>query len=400
MATLKAAPLRPLAGLEVSTVLASIVATYGGAMYAVHRVATDGRGDMQSRSNYWGTLPSAWDHPEPNYVVSEGIGEFWSVLTTMPVAGVMLMYQGLRYKYSGQVLAIYGVTCAMYTLAFTAHMTLQKVTFASTVISVMSNALLTFAEFSWVAHRLLHSKLLRALIVGSAEVVLVGTVVTLPYAIENGGVWTLFIVQSPGVFLATAIGFALFSTARTEEERQTFRLVTISGSLLSTAMVCSFVECNIGFQYGFLSNFWGFPWLHIVIHVLEQVGIYLFGVGVASLDALLLPPFRPEAEVRSVGGWPYLYCPCEASQSFCSKCGGVVESGFNFCAWCGNTRQPQDSESEVSTTADSDIFMDKGSLGTRGRSAAKTFPVLRKRNDSPAPAPGSPTSATSSQSRH
>ncbi|CAK0822805.1 unnamed protein product, partial [Prorocentrum cordatum] len=166
--------------------------------------------------------------------------------------------------------------------------------FSTTVVSVMSNALLTFAEFSCVVHRLLRSVFVRGAIVVAAEAALVAVVATLPYALEaNGGVWTLFVVQSPGVFLATALATILARRAALADNpalRDAVRLASTAGALLSTAMVLSFVECSIGFEHGFFPGWWGFPWLHICIHLLEQVGIYIFGVGIAALDAALADP--------------------------------------------------------------------------------------------------------------
>ena len=49
--------------------------------------------------------------------------------------------------------------------------------------------------------------------------------------------WTLFIVQAPGVFLATALAFVMASRAKRKEEKTTYQLVSLSGSLLSSAMV-------------------------------------------------------------------------------------------------------------------------------------------------------------------
>lgn len=286
-------------------------------MCIVHKLASV-EGRRAEQPGYWGTLPSAWDHPEPNYVVSDGIGEFWSVLTTIPIAGTLLLYQGIKYGYGAKVLCIYCLACTMYTLAFAAHLTLQKLIFSTTVVSVMSNALLTFAEFSYVVHRWLESKALRTFVVLAAEVILIGTVATLPYAVNNGGVWTLFTVQSPGVFLATALGFGMASIARTEKERATYRIVCAAGCLLSSAMVLSLIECLVGFEHGFLHSLAGFPWIHVAIHIFEQVGIYLFGVGVAALHTLLLyPSLRPGAELRNVGWLVYLYCP--------SALGGAAE---------------------------------------------------------------------------
>jgi len=308
---------KSLRGAEIVGVVGAVIALYCTPLYVMHLRASVPSSESVEHTGFWGTLPSAWDHPEPNYVVSTVIGEFWSVMTTIPVAGALLLYEGLKYRYHGKVVGIYVLTCAMYTLAFTAHLTLHKMVFSTTVISVMSNALLAFAQFSYVVHRLLESRALRGSIVLVAEAALVSVVATLPYALEaHGGVWTLFTVQSPGVFLATGLAAGLWRKAKIPEEQTTFRLVSISGTLLSTAMALSLVECLVGFSHGFLSTWWGFPWLHIAIHISEQVGIYIYGVGVAALQEMLLPPGRPGAEVRCLGGvFVYLYCPQPASSS-------------------------------------------------------------------------------------
>mmetsp|Transcript_47339 Transcript_47339/g.135748 ORF Transcript_47339/g.135748 Transcript_47339/m.135748 type:complete len:412 (-) Transcript_47339:254-1489(-) len=306
--------LKPLQARELVLAASAVTAVFGAALLGLHHWA-ESSGVKEAVSDtvpgFWGTLPSAWDHPEPNYLVSNGIGEFWSVLTTVPIAGTLLTYQGFKYQYSAKILRIYLLTCGMYSLAFTAHLTLQKVVFSTTVTAVMTNALLTFAEFSPVVHRLLESVALRGSIVFAAEALLIFTVATLPYALPaNGGVWTLFIVQAPGVFLATAFAAVLTWTAKRRQEKDTYSLVMLAGSLLSSAMVLSYIECNIGFEIA-SSDFWGFPWIHIAIHVLEQMGIYIFGVGVAALhEMLLMKPPREGAEVRWIGYCvPFLHCP-------------------------------------------------------------------------------------------
>jgi len=311
----EAAP--PLTLCELAVPVFAVITTYCSLLVGLHlrqtwaaRAAAEGVNDTDM-GNYWGTLPSAWDHPEPNYLVSEAIGEFWSVLTTIPVAGTMLLYEGLKYKYGKKVLGIYGWTCLMYSLAFSAHLTLQKLVFSTTVTSVMSNALLTFAMFSSIVHRWLKSRALRGMFVLGAEAAIIFTVAWLPYSIKNGGVWTLFYVQSPGVFLATGIAALMLWTSKRREETMTYRTVFGSGILLSSAMILSYFECTYGFEHGILTNWWGFPWLHIAIHVFEQIGIYLYGVGTASLQELLFEEqVREGAEIRHVGfGLPYLYCP-------------------------------------------------------------------------------------------
>ncbi|CAL1127605.1 unnamed protein product [Cladocopium goreaui] len=294
----------PLQGREVLLVVLTVVTLWCSALLYLHVNVAD-----KTLNGFWGTLPSAWDHPEPNYLVSHGIGEFWSVLTTIPVAGALLFYQGRRFAYGPKVMLIYGLTCCMYTLACFAHLTLQRHVFSTTVTAVMSNALLTFVMFSHVVHRALQSVLLRLLIVAVSEVLLIGTVAQLPYAINHGGVWTLFIVQAPGVFLATGLALMMARLSTRKEEKTTYDLVFTSGCLLSSAMVLSLVECLIGFEWGYLQNFWGFPYLHVAIHLLEQLGIYIFGVGVAALEVLLLRPkdFQ-NAKVSQLRWLIYFYC--------------------------------------------------------------------------------------------
>lgn len=206
-----------------------------------------------------------------------------------------------------QVLAVHALTCVMYTLAFVSHMTLQWMLFSVTVTSVMGNALLTFAQFSIVVHHILERWEVREFVVVAGLSILIPTVAQLPYVLKaNGGVWTLLIVQSPGVFLAAGFAAFMYCRGRTRQERSTYGLVCTAGVLLSSAMVFSLLENLIGFEWGFL-DWWGFPWIHILIHVLEQVGIYIFGVGVAALSSLLVEK-REDAEVRFLGGWlPYLH---------------------------------------------------------------------------------------------
>ena len=61
----------------------------------------------------------------------------------------------------------------------------------------------------------------------------------LPYRLQHGGVWTLFIVQAPGVFLATLLAFLMASRAKRKQEKTCYQLVSLSGSLLSSAMVAA-----------------------------------------------------------------------------------------------------------------------------------------------------------------
>ena len=58
-------------------------------------------------------------------------------------------------------------------------------------------------------------------------------------------------------------------------------VLCLAGFLLTMAMALSLVEVYYGASHGVLRSAAGFPWMHIVIHMLEQVGIYLSGFGSA-----------------------------------------------------------------------------------------------------------------------
>lgn len=47
-----------------------------------------------------------WDHPEPNFVWSSAVGEFWSALSAIPVAPSLLVYMAFRLGYDKRVFRI------------------------------------------------------------------------------------------------------------------------------------------------------------------------------------------------------------------------------------------------------------------------------------------------------
>ena len=75
------------------------------------------------------TSGMVWDHPEPNFTVSPAITEFWSVLTTIPLAGGLLCMIGFRCRVDFPVMAVFVGTFLMYNFAFVSHMTLWKPAF-------------------------------------------------------------------------------------------------------------------------------------------------------------------------------------------------------------------------------------------------------------------------------
>jgi hypothetical protein len=290
-------------------VAAFVVALFGGTLVAASH---------SSKAWPWPVLPpdpvplvSVWDHPEPNFAVSHAVAEFWSVLTTFPVVGALLVYQAWRFSYGMDVLVVGLITCLMYTNACVAHCTLNTTLFPTTVLGVCNNALYSFGKFGHVVGGWMECVKCRRKAILAAEVFCFIAVLNLPYAIgTGGGVWTLFVVQTPPVVYAWRLAASLSSSAATEEQRKTYALAAKSGALLALAMAISLVECLVGFEHGFLTSFWGFPWLHIVIHVSEQVGIYMYGVAVAALRLTVISKDRKGAEIRYLPwGQPYVYCP-------------------------------------------------------------------------------------------
>jgi hypothetical protein len=53
------------------------------------------------------------------------------------------------------------------------------------------------------------------------------------------------------------------------------------------------------------SYFGNFPVFHVVIHTLEQIGIYLYGVGVAGIEHLIVNK-TGGARIQFLGFLPYL----------------------------------------------------------------------------------------------
>jgi hypothetical protein len=300
------APTKPLRTSEVFCVVAFVASLFGGILLAASRFCEGWPWPVERP-----TLSSVWDHPEPNFAVSEAVAEFWSVLTTFPIAGALLLYQAWRFRYSMDVVAVGILTCTMYTNACVAHCTLHTGLFTTTVLGVCNNALYSFGKFGYVVGGSWECCKCRYKAILTADVLVLIALLNLPYIIgDGGGVWTLFTVQTPPVIYAWHLALQLRSNAQTAEEKNTYSLASAAGKLLTFAMAVSLVECLIGFQYGYMTNFFGFPWLHIVIHVSEQIGIYMYGVAVAALRLTVIPKVREGAKVQHLSwGFPYVYCP-------------------------------------------------------------------------------------------
>jgi hypothetical protein len=179
---------------------------------------------------------------------------------------------------------------------------------AVTLTSVLSNALYTFAVYAGLAGGPLRKAWVRvplALLLWSAIVYMVA--VLPPWFGENGGVPALLTIQTPAVISALAGAFYCWHQSKSAAIRQAFKLLSISGVLLCSAMGVSLIEVVYGKAHQ--ARFFGIvPVYHIVIHLLEQVGIYLYGVGVSVIEHCMLRPVevgRPRLETI-FGCLPYL----------------------------------------------------------------------------------------------
>jgi cytochrome P450 len=231
---------------------------------------------------YFEIWPSSkrFDHPEPNFVYLHYVAEFWSCLTTIPFAGIVLLYIGVSQNYDVSLIYLYVHTVAMYLGAFVSHMTLIAPIFSWTVSMVLANSL--YAYFWW-GHLLggwfnTHSRLL-AWVPASVGLVVAVSAILLIQELESlqpvGGFYTLVIVQPPFVFLGMCSALYLRTKNPTDEG---FRLLALGAMLLMTAMGVSAVETFVDpLLVGTV------PVLHIVIHILEQIGIYLYGTGTATV---------------------------------------------------------------------------------------------------------------------
>ena len=230
--------------------------------------------------DYWNARSSLFDHPEPNFAVVPGVAEFWSTLTTIPFAGAMLLASALRQDFDLQLAVLYAHVLLMYLGAFLSHLTLIPLLFTLTVSNVIANSLLAFF---WWNHRLggpfaRHPRLFSwsgALSGLAAAVAAILTIQGLPCLAPIGGFVTLALVQPPFVFLGLCSAVYLLARDRSSEA---CRLLVVGGSLLMGAMLVSALET---FVDPLLVG--DFPLLHVVIHVMEQIGIYFYGVGTAAL---------------------------------------------------------------------------------------------------------------------
>jgi len=231
-----------------------------------------------------------FDHPEPNYAVLPFVCEFWSVLTTIPVAGTILMIKAHRMKLHWRSRVITTWVLVMYCCACLSHWTLVDPLFRTTVSLVVGQALFVLGHWAHLLSLRLGD--IAAPVTMLLTTIILVSVATFPQRLGvRGGHLSLGVIQTPGVFIGLL-------AARMQRERHkgaklgcscqsTNEYLCFGGGLLMTAMVLSFIEWYLwDSQPSVLPVLGGFPLVHVVIHILEQVGIHIYGQCVAVIDEM------------------------------------------------------------------------------------------------------------------
>lgn len=229
-----------------------------------------------------------FDHPEPNYTVLAGVCEFWSVLTTIPVAGILLVLEAHRMGLHWRSRVITTWVVVMYCCACISHCTMIDPIFRTTVSLVVGQAL--FVLCNWASMLSLRLGDVATLVTALLTTIVLALVALVPQRLgARGGHLSLGVIQTPGVFIG-------LMAARMQRERlkgsklgcncaSTTDSLCFAGSLLLSAMLLSFVEYYLWDSMpSVLPVLGGFPLVHIAIHILEQVGIYTYALCVAVID--------------------------------------------------------------------------------------------------------------------
>jgi len=153
----------------------------------------------------------------------------------------------------------------------------------------------------------------------------------------GGGVWTLFYVQAPPVWIASIVAVALQFASPQEILRPAYRMVSWAGLFLSIAMALSYIECSLGTDAVMTKTLYGFPAIHIAIHVSEQIGIYMYGLSLAFLHHVSVSSRRgAEFEWLWWGTVPYFKC----EKASCVE-GGCVEEATTKMALAEEKPRPK-----------------------------------------------------------
>mmetsp|Transcript_49071 Transcript_49071/g.129655 ORF Transcript_49071/g.129655 Transcript_49071/m.129655 type:complete len:343 (-) Transcript_49071:86-1114(-) len=308
----------PTTGCSFILTTAGIIVVYSCIIAAVHQfwLQSETGGAAAPGGNvtkdFWGNEGQPFDAPEPNYMYSSFIAEFWSVLTVFPMAGVHLLRLAFHYGYNWKVKVMAGWTTWMYSLALFSHMTLYTMVNQVTCGSVITNAIYALCIWGGIAGKPLSWTPFRLFVAFSCWCICVWGLYHLPFVLKPvGGVYTLFVVQTPPVvfaFFGAMIVYWRWSEQCKSDSVLFWGLavLVVSGFMLTCAMGLSLVEVYFGESHGVLApETLGIPWMHLTIHVLEQLGIYGYGVGVASVEHTLQNP-TPCSMEFAFGVMPYV----------------------------------------------------------------------------------------------
>jgi len=236
---------------------------------------------MQSGMAELSPFANLFEHPEPNYAVSPAVCEFWSVVTTVPIAGCLLVFQAFRMQLGWRVKVLSVWIFCMYCCACFSHATMHTLAFRVTVGLVASQGCFVFSQYSYLAS--LHLGNLSEPIAMVLEGMIIAAVSLIPQQLgSRGGHLSLGVIQTPPVFL----GLLAARHIQGQHKEWVYDRLVSAGRLLLLAMGLSFVEYFLwDSSPSVLPVLGGFPLCHVTIHVVEQIGIYMYALGVAVLDA-------------------------------------------------------------------------------------------------------------------
>lgn len=289
-----------------------IVGLYVAGLYCFQNFYV--KGTKSAKGNYWKTNNNRWDGPEPNYMVVPWIAEFWCVVTMFPIAGLNLVRLAVKYGYDWPVLFVSVCVTLMSTCAMTSHLTLSHSNFIVTVCSATFIACFGFAMWSSVLCRLFKSAWIRYPLAICMWSLLVKVALVLPKHPNlkpHAGLTSLFMLQTPVAVLGFVVAFYCLMTCSSKNAgiSDAFWFLTFGGGCLVGASAMSFLEILWGYENGYLAaKYLGFPWMHVSVHILEQIGIYLCGVGAAALHHTVVKPIGG-CSIFYAAGIPYTVLP-------------------------------------------------------------------------------------------
>lgn len=243
--------------------------------------------------NYWGTSKNVFDGSEPNNTMAPWISEFWSASSDLPYAGVHLLWLAKTYAYDWRLVLVYIIIISMYSTACIGHITMNIPICQAAIVMVISTPIITFMFWGELMGAPFKSVPVRVAVCLGGWAILVTCIYTLPFILEPlGGLFTVFVVQSPPIVasLLGAVRVDQLHGPGSEVMRKGLNSLRLSGWLLVVAMIFLLGEVHFCANKCAIQSLWGMPWMHLIIHTLQQVAVYLFGIGSACIHYTLLDP--------------------------------------------------------------------------------------------------------------